>query len=65
MSNCKDEVCNGRFVPEFSVSALKETISKFFHSKVSTQGLCDKIRSAHAILATFKMRPKTKTLVFH
>ena len=36
MSNCKGEVCNGRFVPEFSVSALKETISKFFYSKVST-----------------------------
>ena len=36
MSNCKDEVCNGRFVPQFSVSALKETISKLFHSKIST-----------------------------
>ena len=36
MSNCKDEVCNSRFVPEFRVSALKETISKLFHSKVLT-----------------------------
>ena len=35
MSNCKDEVCNGRFVPELTISALKETISKLFHSKVS------------------------------
>ena len=33
MSNCKDEVRNGRFVPEFTVSALKETISKLFSFK--------------------------------